>query len=389
MSQDNCIYLDHGATTPVADPVLEKMLPYFGEKYGNPSSLYELGREARTEAVERSREIIADSLQVAPEEIVFTSCATESINLAIKGSVLAQESTPHLITTEIEHHAVLHSFQWLENRGYEVTYLETDENGLVDPDALRSAIRDDTFLASVMYANNEIGTIEPIEELGNVCHQNDVLFHTDAVQAYGKFPLMMDHIDMLSASGHKIYGPKGVGFLYVRDGISLSPLLSGGGHEDGRRSGTENTAGIVGLAAAVELMEEDGETEIERQQALRDQIIEEALEIPDTVLNGPRRGRLPNNVNLTFKYIEGESIVMKLDDEGIAASTGSACSSPSLEPSHVLLAIGLSPSLAHGSLRLTLGRGNTEEEVEYFLDTLPQVVSELREISPFKDSWEG
>ncbi len=378
-------YFDHAATTAVAEEVEKSMRPFFNQKFGNPSSLYKLGREAKKEAVEDSRETIATYLEVQPSEIVFTSGGTESNNLAIKGVAFADEGKAHFITTEIEHHAVLHAFRWLEKRGHEVSYLPVDSNGRVNPDDLRDEIQKNTKMVSVMYANNEIGTIQPIEELAKICRNKGVLFHTDAVQVYGKFPLKLENVDLLSASGHKIYGPKGVGLLYVRKGIKLEPLLHGGGHERGLRSGTENTAGIVGMAAATELMAKESEEEFSRQERLRDKIIEEVLQIPHTRLNGHRNKRLPNNVNISFDYIEGESIVMHLDNRGIAASTGSACSSPNLAPSHVLLTIGLRPQLAHGSLRLTLGRETTEKEVNYLLQVLPEIVRNLRKVSPFKD----
>jgi len=376
------VYMDNAATTPVAKSVKEEMSVFFRDRFGNPSSLYSAANEARREGLERSREKIADFLDVKPEEIIFTSGATESDNLAIKGVALSLDESAHFITTGIEHHAVLHAFEWLEDRGHEVTYLDVDENGLVDPGDLRKALREDTALVSIMYANNEIGTIEPIKELAEITAETGSLFHTDAVQAYGKFPLELENVDMLSASGHKIYGPKGVGLLYRRKGVRLEPLIHGGGHESGLRSGTENVPGIVGLAEATELVATEREEEIPRQGALRDRIIDEVLKIPDSRLNGPDENRLPNNANFSFKGIEGESIVMKLDNRNIAASTGSACSSPSLEPSHVLLSIGLPLSLAHGSLRITLGRETTEEEVEYLLEELPEVVEELRRASP-------
>jgi len=379
------VYMDNAATTPVAKSVKEKMSGFFRDKFGNPSSLYSAANTARREGLEESREAIADYLEVKPEEIFFTSGATESDNLAIKGVAFAKDESAHFITSKIEHHAVLHAFEWLEERGHEVTYLDVDEDGLVNPDDLKDSLRDDTALVSIMYANNEIGTIEPIGELARITEENGSLFHTDAVQAYGKFQLDLEHVDLLSASGHKIYGPKGVGFLYRRRGVSLEPLIHGGGHENGLRSGTENVPGIVGLAEATKLMSEEQDREMARQKELRDRIIEEVLEIPDTKLNGSRENRLANNANFSFKGIEGESIVMKLDNRNIAASTGSACSSPSLEASHVLLAIGLPLSLAHGSLRLSLGRETTEEEVDYLLNELPEVVKELRRASPLSN----
>ncbi|MCF7875574.1 cysteine desulfurase [Candidatus Bipolaricaulota bacterium] len=376
------IYMDNAATTPVAESVKRRMSKFFRDKFGNPSSLYSSANTARKEGLKWSRKRIADFLGVESDEIVFTSGATESDNLAIKGVALNLDEPGHFITTEIEHHAVLHSFEWLEDQGHEVTYLEVNEDGLVDPDNLREELRDDTALVSIMYANNEIGTVEPVEELAEISDQNGTLFHTDAVQAYGKFPLDLDNVDMLSASGHKIYGPKGVGLLYRRKGVKLEPLIHGGGHENGLRSGTENVPGIVGLARATELMDEEMDEEPERQRQLRNRIIEEISKIPDTVLNGPRENRLSNNANFSFQGIEGESIVMKLDNKNIAASTGSACSSPTLEPSHVLLAINLPMSLAHGSLRLTLGRETTREGVDYLLEVLPGIVEDLRRASP-------
>ncbi|MFP4135686.1 MAG: cysteine desulfurase family protein [Candidatus Acetothermia bacterium] len=378
-------YLDNAATTPVAKPVQEKMSEFFRKKFGNPSSLYSYANVAKSQGLEASRERIANALGLTPEEIIFTSGATESNNLAIKGVALNLDRPGHFVTSEVEHHAVLHTFEWLEERGHEVTYLEVDEDGRVNPQELEDSLREDTALVSIMYANNEIGTIEPIPELAELTDEHGVLFHTDAVQAFGKFPLELENVDLLSASGHKIYGPKGVGFLYRGKGVKLEPLLHGGGHEDGLRSGTENVPGIVGLGRATGLVYEEMEEESQRQKALRDRIIEEVLEIPDTVLNGPEEKRLANNANFSFKGIEGESIVMKLDNRDIAASTGSACSSPSLEPSHVLLAIGLPLSLAHGSLRITLGRETDEEDVEHLLDVLPDVVEELRRASPLSN----
>jgi len=379
------VYLDNAATTPVAKPVKERMSEFFRDKYGNPSSLYSHANVAKSEGLEDSRESVAASLGVEPKEIIFTSGATESDNLAIKGVALNLDRPGHFITSEIEHHAVLHTFEWLEERGHEVTYLEVDQEGRVRPEALKKALREDTALVSIMYANNEIGTIEPIDELAEITSKHDTLFHTDAVQAFGKFPLDTENLDLLSASGHKIYGPKGIGFLYRRKGIKLEPLLHGGGHENGLRSGTENVPGIVGLAKAVDLVYEEMDEERDRQKKLRDRIIDEVMEIPNTELNGPEENRLANNANFSFKGIEGESIIMKLDNKGIAASTGSACSSPSLEPSHVLLAIGLPLSLAHGSLRITLGRETGERDVDRLLEVLPGVVKELRKASPLTD----
>ncbi|MBS3812271.1 cysteine desulfurase NifS [Candidatus Bipolaricaulota bacterium] len=382
---EDVIYLDNAATTRVAEEVEKEVSRYFRERYGNPSSLYSLAEETKTEGLDYSRDVIADLLGVDSDEIIFTSGATESDNLAIKGVAFAGEGKSHFITTEIEHHAVLHSFEWLEKNGHEVTYLPVDENGLVNPDDLEDAIRDETKLVSIMYANNEIGTVEPIEELARVAKENGCLFHTDAVQAFGKFPLELEDVDLLSASGHKIYGPKGVGFLYRRKGVRMEPLIHGGGHEGGKRSGTENVPGIVGLAKAAEVNYGEMPDEANRQEELRDRIISRVLEIPETILNGDREDRLPNNANFSFRYVEGESIVMKLNNYGIATSTGSACSSPSLEPSHVLLAIGVPITLAHGSLRVTLGRDTTEEEVDYFLEKIPGVIQELRRASPFSE----
>jgi cysteine desulfurase len=377
------IYLDNAATTSVAPEVLEAMKPYFSQKYGNASSLHTMGQDAK-QGLEDSRERVASLLGVDSSEIYFTSCATESNNLALKGVAFAnRKKGRHIITTRIEHHCVLHTAQWLERNGFDVTYLPVDKSGLVNPEDLESAIRKDTVLASVMYANNEIGTIEPIEELAKICSENDIYFHTDAVQAFGKIPVDMKGIDMLSISAHKLYGPKGVGALFVRKGVKIEPLLHGGGHERGVRSGTENIAGIVGLAAAAELTFKEMESETERQTKLREKLIKNTLKIPQTVLNGHPVRRLPNNANFSFEFIEGESIVLRLDEKGIEASTGSACSSPKLEPSHVLLAIGLEPALAHGSLRLTLGRNTTESDIDYVNNVLPEVVGDLRKLSPF------
>lgn len=376
------IYLDNAATTPVAPEVIEAMQPYFSESYGNASSLHGKGREAK-KALEESRAKVADFLGVDSDEIVFTSGATESNNLALKGFAFANRSRgKHIITSRIEHPCIMETSRWLERQGFEVTYLPVDKFGLVDPGELERVIRKDTILVSIMTANNEIGTIEPLKEIKKICNEKGVVFHTDAVQACGKIPLELKGTDMLSASSHKIYGPKGVGILYIRHGIKLDPLISGGGHEGGLRSGTENVAGVVGLAAATELMRKEMKKEAERQTKLRDMLIKETLKIPENRLNGHPTKRLPNNANFSFSYIEGESLVLRLDDAGIMASTGSACSSPKLEPSHVLLAIGLSHALAHGSLRLTLGRQTTKEEIKYTIETIPKVVEDLRKISP-------
>jgi len=380
---DKRIYLDNSATTPVAAEVLEAMTPYFCEAYGNASSLHASGREAR-QAIEKGRAEIAAILGVSPSEIVFTSGATEANNLAIIGMAFAHEEKRHIITSKIEHHAVLHPCQWLESQGYEVTTLDVDKTGRIDLEQLKDTIRKDTLLVSIMAGNNEIGTLQPVEEIGIICRERGVAFHTDAVQAYGKVQLSTDSIDLLSVSAHKLHGPKGVGFLMVRKGFSLTPLLHGGGHEGGRRSGTENTPGIVGLAAASSLAFNKMEETTARMRRLKRRLIEAIHAIPGTRLNGHETGSLPHIVNVSFQGIEGESLVMKLDEHGIETSTGSACSSPTLEPSHVLLAIGVPISMAHGSLRISTGRQTTREEIDAFLDVLPRVVEELRAISPFK-----
>jgi len=380
---DKRIYLDNSATTPVAAEVLEAMTPYFCEAYGNASSLHASGREAR-QAIEKGRAEIAAILGVSPSEIVFTSGATEANNLAIIGMAFAHEEKRHIITSKIEHHAVLHPCQWLESQGYEVTTLDVDKTGRIDLEQLKDTIRKDTLLVSIMAGNNEIGTLQPVEEIGAICRERGVAFHTDAVQAYGKVQLSTDSIDLLSVSAHKLHGPKGVGFLMVRKGFSLTPLLHGGGHEGGRRSGTENTPGIVGLAAASSLAFNKIEETTARMRRLKRRLIEAIHAIPGTRLNGHETESLPHIVNVSFQGIEGESLVMKLDEHGIETSTGSACSSPTLEPSHVLLAISVPISMAHGSLRISTGRQTTREEIDAFLDVLPRVVEELRAISPFK-----
>ncbi|MBU0596017.1 cysteine desulfurase [Candidatus Bipolaricaulota bacterium] len=377
------IYLDNSATTPTAKEVLDAMAPYYAAEYGNASSLHSFGRAART-AIERARATVADFLRVSPREIVFTSGATEADNLAILGTAFASSDRKHIITSTLEHHAVLHSVGWLESRGYEITRVPVDSTGRVDPAQVRDAIRPDTLLVSIMAGNNEIGTLQPIDELGAACRERGTMFHTDAVQAYGKVELPMGTIDMLSVSAHKLHGPKGVGFLFVRKGVKLAPLLHGGGHEGGRRSGTENVPGIVGLGAASDLAFSERPETTARMTAFRSRLIEEISKIPGTRLNGHSTLSLPHIVNFSFAAIEGESLIMKLDEHGIAASTGSACSSPDLEASHVLLAIGVPLSMAHGSLRVSTGRQTTEQEIEAFLRVLPEVVGELRAMSPFK-----
>lgn len=378
------IYLDNSATTPVAPEVLHAMMPYFREEYGNASSLHESGRNARN-AIEKSRATVADHLGVTPREIVFTSGATEANNLALIGSVFsASPEKRHLVMSSLEHHAVLHTAEWLKTQGVEVSVLEVDSSGQVDPEALADALRDDTLLVSVMAGNNEIGTLQPIAEIGAMCKERGVLFHTDAVQSFGKLPLPVDVIDMLSVSAHKLHGPKGVGFLFVRKGARLTPILHGGGHERGLRSGTENVPGIVGLAEATRVAFAEREETVARMRGFRERMIERVLQLPGTRLNGHRTESLPHITNFSFEGIEGESLIMRLDAQGIAASTGSACSSPNLEPSHVLVAIGVPLAMAHGSLRISTGRQTTREEIDRFLEILPGVVDGLRAMSPFK-----
>lgn len=375
------IYLDHAATTPVDPKVMDAMQPYFTEKYGNASSPHSWGMEAK-EALEQSREQVAVLIGARPAEIVFTGSGTESDNLALKG-VAFQQGGGHVVTSSIEHPAVLRTCEHLEKKGFDLSYLPVDEDGMVNPDDVAAAIRDDTILVSVMHANNEIGTIEPIEAIARVAHEHDVPVHTDAVQSVGEVPLEVDDlgVDMLSMSAHKIYGPKGMGALYVRDDMTLTPLLHGGGHEQGLRSSTENIPGIVGLGMACQLARKRMD-EREKIAGLRDSLIEGTLEIEKTYLNGHPTRRLPNNAHFRFAGIEGESLVLSLDEQGIAASTGSACSSKKLQASHVLLAIGLNEVEAHGSLRLTLGKDTTRENIDYVLEVLPDIVRRLREMSP-------
>lgn len=389
----NLIYLDHASTTPVREEVLTAMLPYFCERFGNPSSLYPLGQEA-SDAVEAARGTLAHVLNAQPREIFFTSGGTESDNWAIKGFARAHASKgKHIITTAIEHHAVLHACEALEREGFTVTYLPVDEYGLVSAAAFEAAIQPDTILASVMFANNEIGTIEPISELAQIAHAAGVVFHTDAVQAFCHEPIDVEElgVDMLSASSHKIYGPKGVGLLYVRRGIKLQNLLDGGQQEHGKRGSTENVAGIVGFAEAARLAQTDLVSEHARQLALRDHAIKRILaEIPSAKLNGSWEHRLANNVNFSFEFIEGEGMLLQLAAQGICASSGSACTSGSLDPSHVLLAIGLPHEIAHGSLRRTIGRSTSQANINQAIDALKAILTNLRMMSPlYEDHRKG
>lgn len=382
------IYLDNAATTKTAPEVVEAMLPYFTEYYGNASSIYKLGSESKKATI-KARETIAKTLGAEPNEIYFTAGGSESDNWALKATFEAYRNKgKHIITSKIEHHAILHTCEYLEKQGAEITYLDVDEDGVIDLDQLKNAIRPDTILISIMYANNEIGTLQPIKEIGEIAAEHGILFHTDAVQAYGQLPIHVDelHIDMLSASGHKLNGPKGIGFLYINKKVKIRSFVHGGQQERGRRAGTENVPGIVGLAAAVErafrIMEEKTQKEIE----LRDYFISRIQkEIPYAKLNGHPTKRLPNNINFSFEFIEGESMLIMLDMKGICGSSGSACTSGSLDPSHVLLAIGLPHEKAHGSLRLTLSEENTKEEMDFVADELKLIVDRLRSMSPL---WE-
>ena len=384
------IYLDNAATTKVADSVVDAMLPYFKEYYGNASSIYQLGAKSK-EALDESREYIAGTLGAKANEIYFTAGGSESDNWAIKATADAYaQKGKHIITSAIEHHAVLHTCEYLEKHGYEVTYVGVDENGVIKLDELKAAIRPDTILISVMFANNEIGTIQPIKEIGEIAKEHDILFHTDAVQAYAQVPINVDemHIDMLSASGHKLNGPKGIGFLYIRKGIKIRSFVHGGQQERGRRAGTENIPGIVGMAAAAKRSFSMLEEKMQKEIGLRDYLISRIeAEIPYCRLNGDRKKRLPNNVNFSFQFIEGESMLILLDSKGIAASSGSACTSGSLDPSHVLLAIGLPHEIAHGSLRLTLSEENTKEEMDYVVEQLTAILERLRSMSPLYEDF--
>jgi cysteine desulfurase len=380
------IYLDHAATTLVRKEVLEEMQPYFSKKYGNASSLHALGREANR-ALQEARAKVADVINAMPEEIYFTSGGSEADNTALKGLAFAnKDKGNHIIISSIEHDAVLNTCKFLGENGFEVTYLPVDKYGFVNCEDIEGVITKKTILISVMHANNEIGTIEPIANIGALAQEKGVYFHTDAVQTFGKLPIDVEKmgIDLLSASSHKVYGPKGVGALYVKKGIEIQPLIHGGGHEGGLRSGTENVAGIVGFGKAAELAENERAIEAGREIRLRDKLIKSVLKIKNSRLNGHPTIRMPNNANFSFKFIEGEGLVLDLDGYGIAASTGSACSSKSLEPSHVLLAIGLKHEEAHGSLRLSLGRDTNDRDINYVLKVLPKSVERLRKISPYK-----
>ncbi|MFH1905259.1 MAG: cysteine desulfurase NifS [bacterium] len=379
------IYLDYAATTPTDPEVVKAMLPYFTDRFGNPSSIHSFGQEAKA-AMEESREKVSSFLGAKQEEIIFTSGGTESDNFAIKGVAYSnQNKGNHIITSSIEHHAVINSCKFLEKMGFKVTYLPVNEDGLLDPEDVKKAITDKTILISIMHANNEIGVIQPIQEIGRIAKEKGIPFHTDTVQTFGHLPINVDelNVDLLSISGHKLYGPKGVGALYVRKGTRIVPFMHGGDHERNRRASTHNVSGIVGLGKAVELVKEEMDAEMKRLISLRDRLIKGILDnIGHSRLNGHPTKRLPNNVNVSIEYVEGESLLLNLDMERIAASTGSACTSSSLEASHVLLALGLSHELAHGSLRFTLGRYTKEEDIDFLLEVLPRIVDRLRSMSP-------
>ena len=384
------IYLDNAATTRTRPEVAEAMMPFFTEYYGNPSSVYDFSTPAK-KAVQEAREIIASSIGAQAREIYFTGCGTEADNWALKAAADAyREKGNHIITSKIEHHAILHTCEYLEKHGFEVTYLDVDENGVVKLEELKKTIRPTTILISIMFANNEIGTIQPIRQIGEIAKEHGILFHTDAVQAYGHLPIQVDtlHIDMMSASGHKINGPKGVGFLYIRTGVKIRSFIHGGAQERKRRAGTENVPGIVGFGKAAKLaipsMEERARHESELRDYLMDRIMEE---IPYARINGDRNNRLPNNANFACQFIEGESLLIMLDSKGICGSSGSACTSGSLDPSHVLLAIGLPHEIAHGSLRLTMSEDNTKEEMDYVVDSIKEIVQRLRDMSPLYEDF--
>lgn len=384
------IYLDNAATTKTSKEVVDAMLPYFTEDYGNPSSIYEIGQRSK-EAITKAREQIAQVIGAKTEEIYFTAGGSESDNWALKAAFEAYSGKGnHIITTKIEHHAILHTCEYLEKQGARITYLDVDENGLVDLEELQKAICPETILISVMFANNEIGTIEPVKEIGMIAKEHGVLFHTDAVQAFGQVPIDVDemNIDMLSSSAHKINGPKGIGFLYIRKGVKIRSFVHGGAQERKRRAGTENVPGIVGYGVAAKRAAESMEERTKKERELRDYLIERVLkEVPYVKLNGDPVKRLPNNMNFSFRFIEGESLLIMLDMKGIAGSSGSACTSGSLDPSHVLLAIGLPHEIAHGSLRLTLGEDITKEDLDYTLEHIKEIVGRLRELSPLYEDF--
>ena len=384
------IYLDNAATTKTSEEVVAAMLPYFTEYYGNPSSVYEFASESK-KAVSNARRTIAETLGAQENEIYFTAGGTEADNWALKATAEAYQSKgKHIITTKIEHHAILHTAEYLEKRGFEITYIGVDENGVVKVDELEKAIRPDTILISVMFANNEIGTIQPIKEIGEIAKKHGVLFHTDAVQAYGQLPINVDelHIDMLSSSGHKLNGPKGIGFLYIRKGVKIRSFVHGGAQERKRRAGTENVPGIVGYGKAAEIAAKTMKERTAKEIELRDHLIDRVLaEVPYTRLNGHRTNRLPNNANFSFQFVEGESLLILLDNNGICASSGSACTSGSLDPSHVLLAIGLPHEIAHGSLRLTLSAETTMEDIDFVVDCIKQIIERLRSMSPLYEDF--
>lgn len=386
------IYMDNSATTPLKKDVLNEMMPYLTDNYGNPSSVYSLGSKAKV-AVEKARDQVANAIGADKKEIFFTSGGSEADNWAIRGIAYKyKDKGNHIITTKIEHHAVLHTCQYLEKQGFQVTYLDVDEDGLIDLEELKNAITDKTILISIIFANNEIGTIQPIKEIGEIAKANNVYFHTDAVQAIGSIEIDVNelNIDLLSLSAHKFYGPKGVGVLYVKRGIRLDSIISGGGQERGKRAGTENVSAIVGLGKAIELATKNIEENNKKLVQLRDSLIKKTEDNIDHVrLNGHRTKRLPGNVNMCFEFIEGESLLLSLDMVGIAGSSGSACTSGSLDPSHVLLAIGLPHGIAHGSLRLSLGVNNTEEEIDYVVENLIEIVERLRKMSPLYENIKG
>ena len=384
------IYLDNAATTKTSEEVVAAMLPYFTEYYGNPSSVYKFASESK-KAVSNARRTIAETLGAQENEIYFTAGGSEADNWALKATAEAYQSKgKHIITTKIEHHAILHTAEYLEKRGFEITYIGVDENGVVKVDELEKAIRPDTILISVMFANNEIGTIQPIKEIGEIAKKHGVLFHTDAVQAYGQLPINVDelHIDMLSSSGHKLNGPKGIGFLYIRKGVKIRSFVHGGAQERKRRAGTENVPGIVGYGKAAEIAAKTMKERTAKEIELRDHLIDRVLaEVPYTRLNGHRTNRLPNNANFSFQFVEGESLLILLDNNGICASSGSACTSGSLDPSHVLLAIGLPHEIAHGSLRLTLSAETTMEDIDFVVDCIKQIIERLRSMSPLYEDF--